>query len=76
MQKNKKEKKIEIVDTQKAVSMLGITRAYFYQKYRSKLTRVPSLDNKGYYLLEEIKELIKEKNEKSEIVDSKYKIIE
>ena len=76
MTKNNKEKKIEIIDTNKAVELLGITRAWFHQKYRAKLTRVPSYDNKAYYLLEEIKEIIRNREQGNEIVEPKYKIVE
>lgn len=75
MQKKTNKKKIEIVDTNKAIEILGITRAWFHQKYRAKLTRVPSMDNKAYYVLQEILDIKKNRDEGNEIVESKYKIV-
>jgi len=69
-----KEQEIEIVSTQKAAELFGCTVAWFHQNYRNKLTRVPSTDNRAYYLLEEIKKIIEEGNAKK-VVEPKYKII-
>jgi hypothetical protein len=41
------------------IEELGCSRAWFFQKYREQLERLPSTDNKAYYDYEEVKKLKK-----------------
>lgn len=68
----KEEEKIDVVTTKKAAEILGCTVAWFHQKYRSELTKIPSLDNRCYYSLKEVNSLKETKDKK---IEGNYKIV-
>jgi hypothetical protein len=53
--------KINVLTTKGACEILGIKPAWFHQKYRDRLTRLPSIDNKAYYNYDEVVALKKKK---------------
>lgn len=66
------DKKIDIIDTNKALEMFGCSRKTFYTKYEGLLKQIPKIGVKRYYELEDVEKVI----ERISKPMSKYNIVE
>lgn len=53
-----KNKPLEVVTTKVACKMLGCSRNHFYRKFIPQLTELEKINNRRFYLLSEVKNLV------------------
>lgn len=64
--------KPKVVTTQKAMEILGCKPSWFHRRYKPMLTRMPSTDNRVYYLYNEVLKIKEERDNK----ESPYEVVE
>lgn len=66
-----KELKQKVYTTEGAIKELGVSRVTFENTIKHKLTEIPKIGRRRYFLYEEIQQIKKERTER----DARYEII-